>query len=84
MSKCRDIKPGDFVRHFKGNLYVVKYFAQHTETNETMVVYLSVLNPDKVYTRPLEMFMSEVDKTKYPNATQKYRFELCNRKENKV
>ena len=40
-----------------------------------MVVYHSVENPSKVCVRPYDMFMSEVEKDKYPEATATYRFE---------
>lgn len=63
-------------RHFKGNLYRVLAVALNTETEEQMVVYQDVVNTDKVFVRPLDNFLSKVDRTKYPDVKQENRFEL--------
>ena len=61
-------------RHFKGGVYRVQMIAEHTETGERFVVYCK-MGETKWYARPLSMFASEVDREKYPNVMQKYRFE---------
>lgn len=66
-----------FVKHFKGNKYFILDFGIHTETNEEMVIYYIPGESDITYIRPLEMFMSKVDKDKYPDSKQEYRFEIC-------
>ena len=80
----RDILVGDIVQHFKREwvssetseyLYKVLAFAQHTETGEKLVVYQGMYPPLKICARPYDMFMSEVDREKYPKIRQKYRFE---------
>lgn len=66
---------GMLVQHFKGGIYeIISMDVTHTETLERMVVYKCVIS-NKVYTRPYGMFMSKVDKDKYPEAKQEYRLE---------
>lgn len=76
------VMTGNVYRHFKGGLYVVQGVAVHSETAELLVIYTSKDEPQKMWARPLEMFVSSVDKEKYPRAKQKKRFEKVKVKQN--
>lgn len=80
----RFFKPGDLVRHFKREtvdpsssvyLYRIIGEAEHTETGEMMMVYQALYGDQRLYVRPLAMFLEETDHEKYPEIEQKYRFE---------
>ncbi len=83
----RRLHAGDVVQHFKremiseeeakANMYLYKIvgIAEHSETREMMVVYQALYGDFKMYVRPYTMFMSPVDKEKYPEIKQEFRFE---------
>ena len=70
---------GRIYKHFKGDLYLVEGIVLHSETKEKMVLYRALYGSGLQYVRPYEMFMEKVDKEKYPEAMQEYRFDVINR-----
>lgn len=77
----REVKVGNLYKHFKGHVYKVVEIAYDSENyNEDspeesrMVVYQNI-EDGKCWVRPYSMFNSLMDKEKYPDVIQKYRFE---------
>lgn len=73
-----ELKINGIYKHFKGDYYIVLDVAIHSETKDKYVVYRGLYGQNELYIRPIDMFLSEVDHKKYPNISQKYRFELQN------
>ena len=69
---------GDAIDRGDDGIEILIDIAIHSETRERYVVYRALYGDKALYIRPYEMFASLVDKTKYPNAGQEYRFELVN------
>jgi len=48
-------------KHYKGNLYEVMSTAQHSETEEWMVVYKALYGNEGMWVRPYEMFVGKIE-----------------------
>lgn len=78
------LRPGTIVSHFKHGmvespnpwqyLYQIVGEATHSETQEKLVVYRALYGSKGLFCRPKEMFLSPVDRAKYPEAAQEWRF----------
>ena len=76
----REIKIGQKYRHFKNKEYIVTDIVYDSESNndeklKKIVIYQALYGEGLKWARPYDMFNSEVDHKKYPEVTQKYRFE---------
>ena len=71
-----ELQIGRVYKHFKGDLYLVEDIVIHSETKEKYILYRALYGDGIRYIRPYDMFLSKVDKIKYPNVNQEYRFEL--------
>ena len=67
----REVKENTLYRHFKGDIIKVLHIAQDSETLKKLLVYE---HNNKIWVRDYEMFLSKVDKNKYPNIEAEYRF----------
>ena len=63
-------------RHFKGDYYLLEDIATHSETGEKYAVYRKLYGDGSLWVRPLDMFLGEIDREKYPEAGQDERFRL--------
>ena len=76
----REVAIGKRYRHFKGKTYKVLHIAYDSETNNDgeprkLVVYQAEYGDNIIWVRDYDMFLSKVDKEKYPEVEQVYRFE---------
>ena len=76
--EVREVKIGGIYRHFKGHFYKVIGIAKDSETLEDKIVYQNV-DSGELWIRDVFDFLSIVDKKKYPEVKQFYRFELLDK-----
>lgn len=53
--------PGRY-RHFKGSEYELVSVARHSETEELFAVYFAVDDPERIWVRPVEMFVERIER----------------------
>lgn len=68
-----ELKIKGVYKHYKGDYYIVEDICYHSETEEKLVIYRALYGDNKLWARPYNLFVDEVNKN-----GQKYRFELQN------
>lgn len=83
--RCLDFKTiledkenADSFKHFKGKIYKIICISKDCDNLEELVVYQGQYEDSPIFSRHINEFFSEVDIEKYPEANQKFRFELMN------
>ena len=61
----RKLKIHGVYKHFKGGLYLVEDIIYHSETGEKMVAYRALYGDNKLWCRPYDMIMEEIEPGKY-------------------
>ena len=72
----REVLIGRIYRHFKGDYYLVEGIARDSESGDEVEIYRKLYGDGALWVRPKSMFLEEIDREKYPDAKEKYRFEL--------
>ena len=67
---------GGIYKHFKGHIYKVLCVGKDAFDLKEKVVYQNVSSEEEIWIRDKDEFLSLVDREKYPDVEQKYRFEL--------
>lgn len=79
-----EVKVKGIYKHFKGDYYLVEDIAIDSETDEKLVLYRALYGDNILYARLYKSFINKVNKKKYPNIKQEYRFELQDIKSKKI
>lgn len=69
---------GGIYKHFKGHIYKVLFIARDADNLSEKVIYQNIYDENDIWIRDKNEFLSKVDKSKYPNVEQEFRFELQN------
>lgn len=60
----QELQIGRVYRHFKGDYYLVEGLAHDSESGVPCVIYRKLYGDGGLWVRPLEMFLSRVDREK--------------------
>ena len=73
----RDVMIKRIYKHFKGDYYLVEDVALSSDDiNLTYVIYRKLYGDGSLFIREKSDFLGKVNKEKYPDVEQEYKFEL--------